>query len=429
MPPNIFYTAMQVFKFGGASVQNIDHIKHVAEIVRQYQNEKLLIVISAMGKTTNALEKVAEAFFVQRKEDVLRLFGEVKKQHLTVAKYLLVLEFNECLARMAKLFSAVENLLQTTPTREYNYYYDQIVSVGELLSTLIVSAYLNEIKIKNSWLDVREILLTDGRFREANVDWAKTANSVETVMLPVFQEYNMALTQGFIGGNSNKETTTLGREGSDFSAAVFANLLDAEILTIWKDVPGVMNADPKIFSEAVYIPHLNYAETIEMAYYGAQIIHPKTIKPLQNKNIPLRVKCFADASLAGTTINGQKPASLHPIIILKNNQVLLTLRTADFSFFVGMPIIRLYKAFGELGIKSNFIQTNAVGVQIVIDDVPEKIDLLAQNISEFFDLQVTKGLNLLTLRHYNENSLEKYLQGKERILFQQNDTTIQVLYK
>jgi len=420
---------MQVFKFGGASVQSIDHIKHVAEIVRQYPNEKLWIVVSAMGKTTNALEKVAEAFYQQKKEDALRLFDEVKKQHLTIAKYLLVMEFNECLARMAELFAAVENVLQTAPAREYNYYYDQIVSVGELLSSRMVSAYLNEVKIKNTWLDVREVLRTDACFREANVDWTNTEKFVEMQAQSLFQENNIALTQGFIGGNSNKETTTHGREGSDFSAAVFAHILHAEKLIIWKDVPGVMNADPKFFPEAAYIPHLNYTEAIEMAYYGAQIIHPKTIKPLQNKNIPLLVKCFADAGLPGTTIDEKTPAHLPPIIILKNNQVLLTLRTADFSFFVGLPIIRLYKAFGELGIKSNFIQTDAIGVQIVIDDVPEKIDVLAQNVSAFFNLQVAKGFHLLTLRHYDENTLEKYLQGKEKVLFQQNAVTVQVLYR
>lgn len=419
---------MKVFKFGGASVQDVDHIKHVAKIVEQYQGEKLLIVVSAIGKTTNALEKVAEAFYDNRKDDALRLFGDIKKQHLTIAKYLLVVTFNECLARMADLFTEIEWLLHDKPVREYNYYYDQIVSIGELLSTTIVSAYLNEVNILNTWIDVRDVLRTDNHFREAIIDWPYTSKAAETLMLPLFEEKNIVLTQGFIGCTSDNESTTLGREGSDFSAAVFANIFDAESLTIWKDVEGVMNADPRLFPKAQYIAHLNYAEVIEMAYYGAQVIHPKTIKPLQNKNIPLLVKCFLDTGLPGTMINYQKPASLPPIVIQKNEQALLTLQTLDFSFIEEEPIKKLYKILNTLKIKPNLIQTGAIGLQIVVDDVPEKIDAFGQEAGKHFDLQVAKGFQLLTLRHYDSVSLEAYTAGKSKVIMQQNETTVQVVY-
>lgn len=419
---------MKVFKFGGASVQDVDHIKHVGKIVEQYKDEKLLIVVSAIGKTTNALEKVAEAFYDNRKEDSLRLFSDIKKQHLTIAKYLLVVTFNECLARMADLFTEVEWLLHDKPVREYNYYYDQIVSVGELLSTTIVSAYLNEVNILNTWIDVRDVLRTDNHFREAIIDWPHTSKAAETLIFPLFEEKNIVLTQGFIGCTSDNESTTLGREGSDFSAAIFANIFGAENLTIWKDVEGVMNADPRLFPQAQYIAHLNYAEVIEMAYYGAQVIHPKTIKPLQNKNIPLIVKCFLDTGLPGTTIDNRKLAGLPPIIILKNTQALLTLRTLDFSFIEEEPIKKLYKMLNSLKIKPNLIQTGAIGLQIAVDDVPEKIDAFGQEAGKHFDLQVAKGFQLLTLRHYDTASLEEHTTGKSKVIMQQNETTVQVLY-
>lgn len=419
---------MKVFKFGGASVQDVEHIKHVTKIVEQYQDEKLLIVVSAIGKTTNALEKVAEAFYENRKEDALRLFSDIKKQHLTTAKYLLVITFNECIARMADLFTEIEWLLHDKPVREYNYYYDQIVSIGELLSTTIVSAYLNEVNTPNTWIDVRDVLRTDNHFREAIVDWQYTSQAAETLIRPLFEERNIVLTQGFIGCTSDNESTTLGREGSDFSAAIFANIFNAESLTIWKDVEGVMNADPRLFADAQYIAHLNYAEVIEMAYYGAQVIHPKTIKPLQNKNIPLLVKCFLDTGLPGTIINNQKLSSLPPIVIQKNAQALLTLRTLDFSFIEEEPIKKLYKILNSLKIKPNLIQTGAIGIQIVVDDVAEKIDAFGQEAGKHFDLQVAKGFQLLTLRHYGCVSPQKYLSGKNKVIMQQNETTIQVLF-
>ncbi|HLG39236.1 MAG TPA: aspartate kinase, partial [Chitinophagaceae bacterium] len=283
---------MKVFKFGGASVNSVERIKNLGKIVQQYKGEKLLIVISAMGKTTNALEKVAEAFFNGKKEEALQLFDQVKQQHLNTAKNLLVINYLACAVQLKNFFTEAEWLLHDKPVRDFDYYYDQVVCTGELLSTAIISQYLNEIEIQNKWIDVRDIIRTDDNFRDANIDWEVTISKVQGTVKPLFGDSNIVLTQGFIGSTDENESTTLGREGSDYTAAVFTNILNAESLTIWKDVQSVMNADPKQFPDALPIHELNYNEVIEMAYYGAQVIHPKTIKPLQNKNIPLYVKCF-----------------------------------------------------------------------------------------------------------------------------------------
>ena len=420
---------MRVFKFGGASVEDVDHIKHVGRILQEYADEKTLVIISAMGKTTNALESVAESFYAGRKEDALRLFGDIRKQHLTIAKYLLVLEFNACIAQLADFFTEVEWLLHDKPVRDYSYYYDQIVSVGELMSTCIISFYLREIKLANQWMDVRDVLRTDNHFQEGVVDWDFTHKAATTTLLPLFDQANLVITQGFIGSTDQCENTTLGREGSDYSAAIFANILDAEGLTIWKDVEGIMNADPKIFPEATYLSKLSYKEVIEMAYYGAQVIHPKTIKPLQNKNIPLYVKCFLDTGLPGTVITQQPATDLPAILIDKHNQVLMYLRTLDFSFVEEKPMSKLYKIFRELKIKPNLIQTAAISLQVAVDDHPDKITQFAQAASEFFDVQIQKGLSLFTIRHYNEQAKQRYLSQKTQVVYQEDEKHLQLLYK
>lgn len=418
---------MKVFKFGGASVQNIDRIQLVADILRSYPNEKILVVISAMGKTTNALEKVAEAFFNQQKEEALQLFDVVKKTHLTTAKYLLVTHYNAALEQLANFFTEVEWLLHDNPVRDYDYYYDQIVCAGELLSTAIMSAYLNERGIDNQWIDVRDIVRTDNNFRDAGIDWAFTQQKVNNDILPLFEESNIVITQGFIGATDENESTTLGREGSDYTAAVFANMLDAESQTIWKDVEGVMNADPKAFPDAQFISTLNYNEVIEMAYYGAQVIHPKTIKPLQNKGIPLQVKCFLDKTLPGTVINNKAVKNLPPIIVLKPQQALIHLHTKDFSFVGEQPMADLYELLASIKVQPNLLQTGAVSIQVCLDDRSDKIEKLALAASEIFEVQVEKGLTLLTIRHYNEAVLQKLVAGHTVALRQQSPETVQVL--
>jgi len=418
---------MQVFKFGGASVNSVERVKNVGDILKLYPNEKILVVISAMGKTTNALEKVTDAFYAGKKDEALQLFQQVKQQHLNTAKFLLVTNAVACEEQLNNFFTEVEWLLHDKPVRDYDYYYDQVVCIGELLSTSIVSHYLNETGIKNKWVDVRDIFRTDDNFRDAAIDWEFTEERINSQIVKLFNGADIVLTQGFIGSTDENESTTLGREGSDYSAAVFANLLNAKNQTIWKDVPSVMSADPKQFPDATEIHELNYNEVIEMAYYGAQVIHPKTIKPLQNKNIPLYVKCFLDPSLSGTVIHNKSLKILPPIIVIKENQVMIELSSRDFSFVEEKPIADLFHLFEKLKIKPNLTQNAAISMICVLDDRKDKIEKLALAASEFFDINVTKGLTLLTIRHYTRDIYDKLTAGRKMLLQQRTNETVQAL--
>jgi len=418
---------MQVFKFGGASVNSVERVKNVGDILKQHSNEKILVVISAMGKTTNALEKVTDAFYTGKKEEALQLFQQVKQQHLNTAKYLLVANAVACEEQLINFFTEVEWLLHDKPIRDYDYYYDQVVCIGELLSTSIVSHYLNETGIKNHWVDVRDIFRTDENFRDAAIDWRFTEERINSQIVKLFNGSDIVLTQGFIGATDENESTTLGREGSDYTAAVFANILNAKNQTIWKDVPSVMSADPKQFPDATEIHELNYIEVIEMAYYGAQVIHPKTIKPLQNKNIPLYVKCFLDPSLSGTVIHNKSLKNLPPIIVIKENQVMIELSSRDFSFVEEKPIADLFHLFEKLKIKPNLTQNAAISMICVLDDRKDKIEKLALAASEFFDINVTKGLTLLTIRHYTREIYDKLTVGRKMLLQQRTNETVQAL--
>ncbi len=418
---------MLVFKFGGASVNSVDRIKNVGDILNRYPGEKILVVISAMGKTTNALEKVVNAFCDGKKEEALQLFQQVKKQHLDTAKYLLVSQAVACEEQLNNFFTEAEWLLHDKPVRNYDYYYDQIVCIGELLSTSIISHYLNETGVTNQWIDVRDIFRTDDNFRDAVIDWDYSGSKVLSSVVPLFEKTNIVLTQGFIGATDENESTTLGREGSDYSAAVFANILDATSLTIWKDVPAVMNADPKFFPDAVQIHELNYIEVIEMAYYGAQVIHPKTIKPLQNKDIPLYVKCFLDPLLPGTVIHHKTLKGLPPIVVIKEKQVMIELSSRDFSFAEEKPISELFHLFEKLKIKPNLTQNGAISIICVLDDHADKIEKLALEASSVFDVQVTKNLTLLTIRHYTQEIYNKLSAGRKTLLQQRTTNTVQAL--
>lgn len=428
---------MNIFKFGGASVNSVERIKNIASILQLYPNQNLVIIISAMGKTTNALEKVVDAFYANNQEQALELFNTVKQQHITTTKYLLITHYNACEAALQDFFTEAEWLLHDKPVREYDYYYDQIVSLGELFSTTIVSYFLNEVGINNTWLDVRDILRTDDNFRDAAIDWEYTANKIQQTINPKPQTTRdekqetinkIYLTQGFIGSTDENESTTLGREGSDYTAAIFANCLNAQSVTIWKDVQGVMNADPKEFPNAQIISTLSYEEVIEMAYYGAQVIHPKTIKPLHNKSIPLYVKCFLDPSLPGTQVINKVVKNLPPIFVQKANQALLHLQTQDYSFVGQGPIAFLYELMDKLKIKPNLIQTGAISVQICIDDRQEKIEALAQQASTQFEVTVQKSLNLLTVRHYTTEILNEMLSAKKLLLQQKDEHIYQGVY-
>jgi aspartate kinase len=427
---------MKVFKFGGASVNSVERVSNLASILGLYNTENLVVIISAMGKTTNALEKVATTFFEGQLQTALELFNEVKLQHLTTAKELMPTRFDVCKEQLNNFFTEVEWLLHDKPVRKYDYYYDQVVSIGELLSTCIVSHYLAEIGMANIWLDVRDIIRTDNNFRDATVDWDVTSSKIIKYELLSTNDESKTrnekrgtiyITQGFIGATDDNENTTLGREGSDYSAAIFANLLNADSLTIWKDVEGVMNADPKQFKDAQLIAELSFEEVIEMAFYGAQVIHPKTIKPLQNKKIPLLVKCFLNPSLPGTIIHNKIIKALPPIIVIKENQVLMHLHSQDFSFVGESSMSLLYNLFQEQKLKPNLIQTGAINVQICLDDNTEKLDELAAKLANIFDVQIQKKLTLITVRNYNKVVIEKLLHNKNIMLQQQTPTIFQAL--
>lgn len=421
---------MKVFKFGGASLESVERIRQVAQIVQSFPDEKLLIVISAMAKTTNDLEKVAENFFLRKREIASQLLFNIEERHLNVAEALLGTREHPLFTQLQQFFTEAEWTLGEKPLRTYDYYYDQLVGLGELLSTSIVSAFFNNIGLINTWLDVRDIFRTDDNFRDANIDWTYTQRQVTEKVAPLFNKTNIVITQGFIGSTDQNESVTLGREGSDYSAAVFANMLDAESQTIWKDVEGLKNADPKLFPNTVNIPEISYGEVIEMAYYGAQVIHPKTIKPLQNKQIPLLVKCFLDKNLPGTVIKETADVKqLPPIIVLKKNQVLLNITSKDYSFITEDKISDIYEIFHGLKVKINLMQNGAINFSCCIDNNPEKIELLIKTLHEQFKIVYNEGLELLTVRYYQTGLLDELSDGHTVLLEQRSPATIQRLWK
>lgn len=420
---------MKVFKFGGASINSIDRIKSTSQIIKTQAGDKLLLVVSAMGKTTNALEKVAGSFFEGKKEEALALFQQVKDQHRNTLKYLTFTRGLQGENQLNDFNTEVEWLLHDKPVRQFDYYYDQVVCSGELMSTAILYHYLLELGVNIAWVDVRDVIKTDNNFRDAGVDWDFTGSMIKEKVLPLFEQYDVVLTQGFIGSTFENESTTLGREGSDYTAAIFANLMNAESVTIWKDVESVMNADPRKFADAVNIYSLSYAEVIEMAYYGAQVIHPKTIKPLQNKNIPLFVKNFLNPQLQGTSITHQLARQLPTLIVVKENQALMQFKSKDFSFVEDKPIEQLHKIFDTVKLKPNLSQNTAISLLCSFDDRKEKIDQLAHLASEFFDVELERNLSLLTLRHYNTEIYQQLTKGKTVVLLQKTPETVQALMR
>ena len=420
---------MKVYKFGGASINSIERIKSTANIIKAQSGEKILVVISAMGKTTNALEKVVNAFYDDRRDDALKLFDQVKDNHLNTLKYLTVLQWQQAENKLKDFFTEIEWLLHDNPLRPYDYYYDQVVCCGELFSSSIFCNYLKEEKVNATWIDVRDIIRTDNNFRDAGVEWAVTEKNITTLMLPLFEEYDVVITQGFIGATDENESTTLGREGSDYSAAIFGNLLNAQSVTIWKDVEAVMSADPRQFKDAVNMPALSYTEVIEMAYYGAQVIHPKTIKPLQNKSIPLLVKSFLNPDLAGTIISNAGAKNLPPVIVVKEKQVMIQFKSKDFSFVEDKPVEQLHKIFKQVKVKPNLSQNTAISLLCCFDDHAEKIDQLAADASLIFDVELEKNLTLLTIRHYNNEMIKKFTENKQVVLEQKTMTTVQLVMR
>lgn len=419
---------MRVFKFGGASVKDADGIKNVCNIIQRFPEEKLVVIVSATGKTTNALEDVVKSYF-SKDGNAKQILHSIRENHHNICKGLFADENHPVYAKMENYFVEVEWQLDEERMEAYNYVYDQIVSLGEMLSTIIVSAYLQETGSNNTWVDVRDFVKTDDTYREAKIDWELTPKLIKE-NIPALLEKGIVVTQGFIGCTPDNDTTTLGREGSDFTAAIFANALDADNQTIWKDVPGVLNGDPRLFEDAILMEELSYGEAVEMTYYGAQVIHPKTIKPLQNKNIPLFVKSFIHPDSVGTKVfSPQHPIHYPPVRVIKKNQALITLHTKDFSFIEEYVLSKIIRAFSKVNIKLNMIQNAAILFQACVDDVPEKIEAVTKDLENYFNIQIENNLTLLTIRHYTPEVINKLTHNKSILIEQRRATTYQALLK
>lgn len=421
---------MKIFKFGGASINSTERYINTGNVIKSFSGEKLLIVVSAMGKTTNALEEVAESFFNNNKEEALKKFELIKDYHNSTVESLINPDHSSTTKEKLKpFFTETEWLLHDSPVRSYDYYYDQIVCCGELMSSSILCSHLQQSTLSATWVDVRDLLRTDDNFRDAGIDWEYSKDKIGETIISLFKHHDIIVTQGFIGATDQNESTTLGREGSDYTAAVFAHILNAESVTIWKDVDAVMSADPKKYPDATNITSLSYLEVIEMAYYGAQVIHPKTIKPLQNKDIPLLVKSFINPSLQGTTISNTGSKSLPPIVVHKEKQVLMSFKSKDFSFVEDKPAEMLQQLFSKIRVKPNLTQHTAISLLCCFDYHPGKIEQLALEAENMFDVQLEKGLELLTIRHYNEESLHEFIKNKIILLEQKTTETVQFLMR
>lgn len=415
----------KIFKFGGASVKDAKSIVNVGSIAANYKNQSLVLVISAMGKTTNKLEEVCQSYFFQR-EDFINLTENLKQYHLTICKELFEDENHEVFKSIETIFSYLNRYFEQQPNANFDLVYDQVVPVGELLSSKILSAYLNEIEIKNTWLDARKLVLTDSKFRKANVDWELTNLAIANLD----KSTQIMVTQGFIGGTKGNFMTTLGREGSDYTAAIFANALNADSVTIWKDVPGVLNADPKFFNNTVKLEKISYKEAIELAYYGATVIHPKTIKPLQNKEIPLWVKSFENPAELGTLISSDFSKD-HEIssFIFKQNQVLISISPKDFSFIGEENLSEIFKLFADCNLEVNTMQNSAINFSVCVDYQPDNIDKVRKLLAEKFIVKYNENLNLLTIRHYTPKIIAELVKNREILLEQKTRNTVRILMR
>ncbi len=427
---------MKIFKFGGASVKDSESVKNVAKIIHAFTEGPLVVVVSAMGKSTNALEKLAEAYFEQNKEEALRLFDEIKDFHFAIATDLFHdtkhIVFNALEQSFYHLYYYV---VIEPPGKNFNFEYDRIVSTGEIVSTQIIAHYLTKMEIKNQWYHAKDLIITDSNYRDAGVDWLKTENAVQSRILPFFQknkEYPniIAITQGFLGGTTQGFVTTLGREGSDYTAAILAYTLQASEVVIWKDVPGLLNADPKIFDNTKLLDNISYQEAIELAYYGATVIHPKTLKPLLKKNIPLKVKSFSHPNAPGSIINKEYNNDHNcPSYILKTKQILLSIFPKDFSFIAEQKLARIFSEFARAGIKINLMQNSALSFSVCFDEDKIKTPILLRNLEKLYTIKYNTDVELITVRHYEKALLDNILKNKEILMEQKNRTTLQWVVK
>ena len=407
---------MKVFKFGGASLKDAAGVQNVASILQRFAQEKIVIVVSAMGKTTNALEEVVDAY-VKQTGQAQELYDAFKERHYAIVRDLFE-PGDDVFTVLHDTFVEGEWMLEEKPSDNYDYLYDQIVCMGELISSKIVAAYLNKAGMKTSWLDARDVVATDNTYREGWVIWEKTQANAQKIVPPMFEQGNFVVTQGFIGSTSENFTTTLGREGSDYSASIFSFCLNAESMSIWKDVAGVLNADPRLFENTIKLDRLSYREAIEMTYYGASVIHPKTIKPLQNKNIPLYVKSFLNPDAAGTEISSDIEEAYPPIIVVEKNQALLHISTLDYSFVAEHHMARLFAKAADLRIFVNMMQNTAISFTICVTNAPDRIEKFIKAVSDEFKVKTEEGLELITIRHYNQETIDNLKKGK-MVLFEE----------
>ena len=420
---------MRVFKFGGASVKDAEAVKNVASILSMFSNEEVVVVISAMGKMTNALEKVVDAYF-NKKENIRALINDVKIFHSDIVDNLGFSNNHPLRAEVENSFVEIDWLIEEEPSKGYAFAYDQIVSQGELISTHIISTYLNENNISNVWLDARDIIQTDNTYREGKINWDLTEKLVTMRVPPLLKKNKIIITQGFIGCTSENFTTSLGREGSDYTAAILSFCLNAKEMIVWKDVPGVLSADPKYASETFKLEQISYHDAIELTYYGATVIHPKTIKPLENKNIPLRVCSFKAPTEKGTAIGnytGTKP--LVPCFIYKFDQILFSISSKDFSFIAEEGMSRIFSLFAEHRIKINLMQNSALSFSICVDNDPFKIPQLKEVLQKEFHILYNDHLKLVTIRHYFASTIDEVIKGKTILLEQRSRHTAQIVMK
>ena len=415
---------MKIFKFGGASVKDAEGVKNLAKVVQQQGSENTLVVISAMGKMTNAFEEVIDAYFY--KSDTLqKKRTQVESYHKKMMDDLFEKD-NEIYTQIDTLFEELDWFLNRNTSQRYNYVYDQIICFGELLSTRIVSAYLKTVQLENNWLDVRNYIKTDSNYRDAKVNWTLT----QQIITKKVATHQLNVTQGFLAGNDTENTTTLGREGSDYTAGIFAYCLNAESVTIWKDVAGVLNADPRVFEETTLLEQISYEEAIEMAFYGASVIHPKTIQPLQNKEIPLYVKSFLNPTAPGTKVS--KGATLVPYIpcfIVKKNQVFVSISTNDFSFMVENNLSYIFKKLHDYKLKVNLIQNSAISFSVCVDNKFGNFDAFYTALTNEFKIEFQKEEDVYTIRHFNAETKDTITKFGQTLLSQTNKETIQIVLK
>ena len=416
---------MRVFKFGGASVKDANGIKNLVRVLEETGHQNTFLVVSAMGKMTNAMEVVVKAYFDDR-IGLKSTLEEVVLYHQNILEELFKDKNHPVYQKVNLLFEEVNGFLAWNKSPNYSFVYDQVVGYGELLSTTIVSMYLNEVGIKNYWIDIRDFIKTDDNYRDGRVNWEKTQQSIEEGV----EKNKLYITQGFLASDDNNFTTTLGREGSDYTAAILAYCLNANSVTIWKDVPGVLNADPRYFEETKLLNQISYREAIELAFYGASVIHPKTLQPLQRKEIPLHVKSFNNPKDAGTTVGkgvGIEPEI--PCFIVKKNQVLMKLSSLDFSFIVEDSIGDLFKLLHDYKMKVDLIQNSAISFSVCVDNKFNRLNDLLDQLSGRFKVVCHEDVSLYTIRHFNTEAIESLQNGRDVLLEQRGKETLQLVVK